>query len=304
MHVRRRRRSANSGLFVWGDPLPAVGTPYTRGIEVQVLINLPEDGLGHQPRRRLQHLGRDVQAGPAAPEGGRALPAEREARQGRRRVEPLQGDRQRRRHQAGVNGKEVSGVSECNPRKGYLAWRAKAPSATSGTSRSRSCRAPTRSRRRWRRSCEGHQSLFTGLDLAGWKTEKDAWKAAGGHPADGGQGGPGVREDVRAVELVFDCKMPAKSKAEWSVAFGTNQWHSITNADIDCRGKWNRVVVTVGKDEVSYALNGRPPAKSSQGSTPGRSVQAGRGAGIDERLRPRAEGEVAMSADDAANAGS
>ena len=30
----------NSGLFVWGDPLPAVGTPYTRGIEVQVLVNL------------------------------------------------------------------------------------------------------------------------------------------------------------------------------------------------------------------------------------------------------------------------
>src|SRR5262245_10429887 len=27
----------NSGIFVWADPLPAVGTPFTRAVEVQVL---------------------------------------------------------------------------------------------------------------------------------------------------------------------------------------------------------------------------------------------------------------------------
>src|SRR4029077_19107542 len=30
----------NSGFFVWADALPAGGTGYTRGIEVQVLVNL------------------------------------------------------------------------------------------------------------------------------------------------------------------------------------------------------------------------------------------------------------------------
>src|SRR5262249_22817207 len=29
----------NSGFFVWADPIPATGTGYTRGIEVQVLVN-------------------------------------------------------------------------------------------------------------------------------------------------------------------------------------------------------------------------------------------------------------------------
>ncbi len=44
MHVEKEKM-ANTGLFVWGDPLPAVGTGYTRGIEVQVLINYaPKDG--------------------------------------------------------------------------------------------------------------------------------------------------------------------------------------------------------------------------------------------------------------------
>ena len=39
MHVNTKE-VGNSGLFVWGDPLPAVGSGYTRGIEVQVLVNL------------------------------------------------------------------------------------------------------------------------------------------------------------------------------------------------------------------------------------------------------------------------
>ncbi len=30
----------NSGFFVWADPIPANGTGYTRGVEVQVLVNL------------------------------------------------------------------------------------------------------------------------------------------------------------------------------------------------------------------------------------------------------------------------
>src|ERR1700704_1676079 len=35
-----KKTVGNSGLFVWGDPIPAVGTGYTRSIEVQVLVNL------------------------------------------------------------------------------------------------------------------------------------------------------------------------------------------------------------------------------------------------------------------------
>src|SRR5262245_14854476 len=35
-----KKEVGNSGFFVWCDPLPAVGTGYSRGIEVQVLVNL------------------------------------------------------------------------------------------------------------------------------------------------------------------------------------------------------------------------------------------------------------------------
>src|SRR5262245_6502432 len=41
MHVPAKPDAVgNSGFFVWADPIPAVGTGYTRGIEVQVLVNL------------------------------------------------------------------------------------------------------------------------------------------------------------------------------------------------------------------------------------------------------------------------
>ena len=41
MHVPPKPGAVgNSGFFVWCDPIPAVGTGYTRGIEVQVLVNL------------------------------------------------------------------------------------------------------------------------------------------------------------------------------------------------------------------------------------------------------------------------
>ena len=36
---RHMKAGGNSGIFVWGDGIPAVGTGYTRGIEVQVLDN-------------------------------------------------------------------------------------------------------------------------------------------------------------------------------------------------------------------------------------------------------------------------
>src|SRR4051812_23895333 len=41
MHVPSAKgKEGNSGFFVWCDPLPSVGSPFTRGIEVQVLVNL------------------------------------------------------------------------------------------------------------------------------------------------------------------------------------------------------------------------------------------------------------------------
>jgi hypothetical protein len=36
---RHMKSGGNAGLFVWSDGLPAVGSPFARGIEVQILDN-------------------------------------------------------------------------------------------------------------------------------------------------------------------------------------------------------------------------------------------------------------------------
>jgi Domain of Unknown Function (DUF1080) len=106
-------------------------------------------------------------------------------------------------------------------------------------------------------------SLFTGLDLTGWKADGDSWRATDGHLKAVGKADLVSEKPVHRFELMFDCKMPAKSKADWGVEFGTSRTHQVANTDIDHRGKWNRVVVTVGKDEVATTLNGRPMGTSS-----------------------------------------
>ncbi len=63
---RHMKEGGNSGVFIWGEGLPAPGVPYARGIEVQVLDLGYEtknpDGAWkcvHLARRHLPHLGRD-----------------------------------------------------------------------------------------------------------------------------------------------------------------------------------------------------------------------------------------------------
>ena len=96
----------NSGLFVWGDPLPAVGTGYTRGIEVQVLVNLTyNDKDGDVTATSHGDLfsiwGATCKPDRPHPTGWeRCLPSENRAKGGGE-WNHYKVDRQRRRHQAG-----------------------------------------------------------------------------------------------------------------------------------------------------------------------------------------------------------
>jgi hypothetical protein len=126
MHVNTKE-VGNSGLFVWGDPLPSVGDVYTRGIEVQVLVNLEYRDKKTNAVTATSHGDlfsiKGAKCTPDRPHPlgwDRCLPSENRAKGG--------GEWNHYKVTANdgiikleVNGKEVSGVSKCNPRKGYLA---------------------------------------------------------------------------------------------------------------------------------------------------------------------------------------
>ncbi|HVK16083.1 MAG TPA: family 16 glycoside hydrolase [Fimbriiglobus sp.] len=268
MHVNKTE-VANSGVFIWGDPLPAVGTPFTRGIEVQVLINYPKTDWATNHGDVFAIWGATCKPDRPHPRGAmRCLPSEERVKGAGQwnHYKVVANDGVLKLH---VNGKEVSGVSECNPRKGYLALEAEGSECHFRNIRIKELPSTNPKPDQVAKADQGHKSLFNGLDLAGWKTDDGAWKAAGGTLKAAGKADLVSEKSFERFELVFDCKMPAKSKGDWSVEFGTNQLHSITNADAPSRGKWTRVAVIVSPDEVTRSVNGRQISRATPGVAAG-----------------------------------
>jgi hypothetical protein len=219
MHVEKERM-ANSGLFVWGDPLPAVGNPYTRGIEVQVLINYkPKDGWATSHGDIFSiHGARCTPDRPHFRGIERCLPSEERVKGAGEwnHYKVIANDGAIKLH---VNGKEVSGVSKCTPRKGYLALESEGAECRFKNLKIKELPStnpkPTEIAKVW----EGHKSLFTGLDLDGWTTAKDAWKVAGGVLRCTGKADLATVKKYGPCELIFDWKRPEKSDGKYTYEF-------------------------------------------------------------------------------------
>jgi hypothetical protein len=189
----------NSGLFIWSDPLPAVGSPYTRGIEVQVLVNFEADwATSHGDIFSI--WGARCKPDRPHPKGAeRCLPSERRAKGAGEwnhyRVEANDG-----RLTLAVNGKVVSGVSKCNPRKGYLALEAEGSECHFRNIRIKELPSTSATPEETAKVDEGFANLYSGLDLAGWVD-------------DPGHKGHWRPNDWR---LAYDGKSEAKDKNLWT----------------------------------------------------------------------------------------
>jgi hypothetical protein len=116
LHVRPK---GNAGLFVWSEPMPVVGEPFTRAIEIQILDGRnSETYTSHGDVFAIQ--GASFIPDRPHPRGWmRCLPSERRARPAGQwnhyRVTCRDGA-----VTLAVNGKAVSGGSESSLRKGYI----------------------------------------------------------------------------------------------------------------------------------------------------------------------------------------
>lgn len=171
MHTNTKE-VGNSGLFVWGDPIPAVGTGYTRGIEVQVLVNLEKPGFYTSHGDLFSIWGAKCKPDRPHPNGWeRCLPSERLCKGGGEwnHYKVIANDGTIKLE---VNGKEVSGVSECNPRKGYLALESEGAECRFKNIKIKELPSTNPKPEEIADVDKGYTNLYTGLDLAGWKVEK------------------------------------------------------------------------------------------------------------------------------------
>ena len=164
-------KGGNAGLFVYSDAVTAPGVPFTRAIEVQILEGNDPNGLwtGHGDVFAI-HGATFVPDRPHPGGWMRCLPSEWRAKPAGEwnhyRVESHDG-----RLTLAVNGKVVSGGSKCFPRQGYICLESEGSEAHFRNLRISELPSSHPPPGEIAEMDQGFRSLYTGVDLSGWKIE-------------------------------------------------------------------------------------------------------------------------------------
>ena len=188
---RHASPKGNAGVFVWSDALPSVGVPFSRAIEVQVM-------LGTETPNYTSHgdifsiWGATMTPDRPHPGGwARCLPSEHHTKGAGKwnhyRIECMDG-----RIKLAVNGVEVSGGYDCNPRRGYICLEAEGSDVDF---RNLQIQVLDTEPSPWADSANAataFEPLFNGLNLDGWKLpegNQDNWRVADERIIHNGKGG-------------------------------------------------------------------------------------------------------------------
>lgn len=125
MEWMHEEEPGNAGLFLWSDPLPAKGVPFTRSVEVQIMLT--PDATDKQGRVLYTGHGDIFPIHGAVmtpdrphPAGwSRCLPSARTTK-GKGQWNHYRVTAERGTIRLAVNGTEVSGGTDVHPRKGYI----------------------------------------------------------------------------------------------------------------------------------------------------------------------------------------
>ena len=212
MHINTKE-VGNSGFFVWCDGLPQVGGPYTRGIEVQVLVNYPDVGWATNQGDVFSVSGAKCKPDRPHPKGyERCLPSENRCKGGGEwnTYKVIANDGVIKLH---VNGKEVSGVSGCTPRKGYLAFESEGAECHYRNMKFKELPSTKPKKEEIANDDEGFHPIFNHTDLTGWESINKGWNADGGNLNSVGNTGAVYNiKSAKSVELIFDWSGPEEFK--------------------------------------------------------------------------------------------
>jgi hypothetical protein len=232
---RHMKPGGNAGLFVWSAPITAVGTPFAKAIEVQILDG--RDGTNYTSHGDLFAIhGATFKPDRPHPAGWmRCLPSEKRAKPAGQwnhyRVLCSNGV-----VQLAVNGKVVSGGSESKPRKGYLCLESEGSECHFRNIRIRELPSTGAPPEETAPLAEAFRPLYTGIDLNGWRVEP-------------GHVGHWKTNDWK---LVYDGKAEGTNKQLWTEKeFGD----FVLVADWRFTGKPERKSVSVILPNGDYALN-------------------------------------------------
>jgi len=227
---RHLSSGGNSGIFIWGTPIAAPGVPFLRGIEVQVLDHGYAEQYEKQNGKKSDWFTTHGDVFPihgatmkpfGKNHGMRSFPSEDRSKRSPEwnhyRIVCTNGV-----IRLSVNGREVSGGEDCNYRKGYLALESEGAPVEFRNLRIKELPSSGVTPALTAPVDLGWRTIFTGLDLRGWKTNAatvSRWQAGGGRISlKGGEANTEAvlwtEKDFGDAEFVLDCRQakPAGGK--------------------------------------------------------------------------------------------
>lgn len=262
----------NAGIFVWADDITSRGVPFHRSIEVQVLENAYGNSDSHTTHGDIFPIhGATMEPLNGRKGGSRAFPTENRSKPSPEwnhyRIVAKDGQLS-----LAVNGKVVTQGKECNPRKGYICLESEG--------------GVVHYRHLWIRELpdspvapdhvaienRGFRSIYSGLDLRGWKTTlagASAWKPSDWVLAFDGSVAVGesrleFQEEPSQNGLVVDFRFLASSK-QLHLTFPGIKEPLVIRAEqdpmfseaLEKSGEWNRLEVERKAGRLVYRVNGK-----------------------------------------------
>ncbi len=166
-------QKGNAGLFVHSAGLPICGQPFTKSIEIQVmLMEKPHpEGLYTGQGDIFSIQGATFAPDRAHPKGWvRCLPSEHRTKAAGEwnHYKVVCQDGSVKLH---VNGQEVSGGTKCNPRKGYICLESEGSPIRFRNIKIKELPSSNPPAAEVAETDLGFAPLYTGVDLAGWKAD-------------------------------------------------------------------------------------------------------------------------------------
>jgi hypothetical protein len=265
---RHLQHGGNSGVFIWGTPISAPGVPFLRGIEVQVLDHGYATDYEKRTGKKSEWFTTHGDVFPihgatmkplGKHNGMRSFPSG-EYSKGTNEWNHYRIVCNNGSIRLSVNGHEVSGGDDCNYRKGYLALESEGAPIEFRNLRIKELPSGNPAPELVAPLDPGWQSLFTGLDLRGWRTSdatKSRWAAGGKIALKDGTADPAANlwteKEFGDAEFLFYCR-PAKKDSPAPSVFVRGRDGKGAEVKLDglAAGKFQRVTVNVkGRDVVA-----------------------------------------------------
>lgn len=264
---RHMKPRGNAGIFIWADDITAKGVPFHRGIEVQVLENAYGNTRSHTTHGDIFPI-HGAKMTPINGRGGsRAFPTEERSKPSpgwnHYRIECQDGE-----ISLAVNGKVVTRGKECWPKKGYICLESEGGIVHYRNAKIKVLPDTPIDKKDIAIANRGYRSIYSGLDLSGWKNSKaneGHWKANDWVLSYDGKSTAPDKALVSTESFGdFGFLMDFKLKDDASFALiqlrggtGFPLVFSTGKGTVVKKGQWNRLEGTVVGDRISATLNGK-----------------------------------------------